>query len=69
MNTAETNKLRVIARKISFLMPHQQVFPESKELIEELRKHVGSGEVTSDYMMGAYHALYFILGDLESKGY
>lgn len=60
------NKVRSVARKIAFLMPHQVVLPDLKEvLIDELKSGIGD----SEYARGAYMALSYLISDLESKGY
>ncbi len=67
-------KLRATAKMMAFLMPHQEVLPDLKEVIQQLRP--ADGEYTSSidhntdvYLMGAYDALSELIDFLKTKGY
>jgi hypothetical protein len=66
-------KVQVVALKISFLMPHQKVLSDLKELATQLYPE-GTDEKVIDrsspeYLLGAYEALTALITDLEKKGY
>jgi hypothetical protein len=60
------DKIRLVVRKMAFLMPHQAVLPDVREALKELESW---DKNNPDYVLGAYHALSFLLDDLEGKGY
>ena len=65
-------KVNVTALKISFLMPHQDVLPDLKELATELYP-IGSdpdkiNRDSPEYLLGAFEALAALIYDLEHKG-
>ena len=65
-------KVRVMARKISFLMPHQIVLTDLKELATQLYPLGADPEKlnfnSEEYMMGAYEALVGLIDFLREKG-
>jgi hypothetical protein len=64
-------KLRVTARRISFLMPHQNVLPDLKELATELCPLDADPEKidrnSEAYLLGAFEALAALISCLEEK--
>lgn len=60
-------KVKILARKISFLMSHQVVLPDLEELIEELKLSSPENVNNSEYLLGAYHAFSFLINDLKDK--
>jgi len=72
MDSDSLQKVKVAARKISFLMPHQRVLSDLKELAAELYPQgVDNSNVNREcpeYLLGAFEALNFLLSDLEGKG-
>lgn len=66
-------KVQVVALKISFLMPHQKVLSDLKELATQLYPEgvdeSGVNRNSSEYLLGAYEALTSLITDLEKKGY
>jgi hypothetical protein len=65
-------KIHVIALKIAFLMPHQHVMTDLKELAAQLKPQDISEDVidhsSPEYLQGAYDALTALITDLERKG-
>ena len=65
-------KVHVIARKISFLMAHQNILPDLKELAAQLSPAqppgVAINRESSEYLLGAYEALTSLIIALEEKG-
>lgn len=62
-------KVRVLARHISMLMEHQEISPDIKDIITELRPEAPSINRNSpEYLLGAYEALIHLIEDLEQKG-
>lgn len=64
--------LRVIAKRISFLMPHQVVLPDLQELAATLDPKELNHESTinrefPEYLLGAYEALAALISYLEEK--
>lgn len=70
---AENLKLvRLISRRMSFLMEHQDVSPDLKEVIQDLSPPGIPGKdvdrESDEYLLGAYEALMSLIMDLEEKG-
>jgi len=66
---SQATKVKTIAFKISFLMPHQQVVPDLAELVAEL---ASEGEVDTnspEYLRGAHDALEILIIGLQKKGF
>lgn len=61
--TDNVKKVRIVARKMSFLMPHQKVLPDLKEVIDPLHS-----DESSQYLSGAYDALNLLIDFLAEKG-
>jgi hypothetical protein len=72
MDADGLTKVKVAVRKISFLMPHQRVLSDLKELAAELcphgADHSNVNRESPEYLLGAYEALNFLISDLEGKG-
>ncbi len=64
MDSDQQKKLRQTCVHIAFLMEHQQILPELKEIVAELNPQDNSNE----YLKGAQDALNYLLGFLEQKG-
>lgn len=65
-------KVRVVTRKISFLMHHQEILPDLKEIATQLyplgEDPEGISRNSSEYLLGAYEALMHLIVCLEQKG-
>lgn len=65
-------KVNITALKIAFLMPHQNVLPDLKELATELCPAVEDVDKINrdspEYLLGAFEALAALIYDLEHKG-
>lgn len=71
METSNRAKVKVLCHKISFLMEHQRILPDLKELVTSV--YATSAEDVEDcnseeYMRGATDALHYLLEFLEQKG-
>lgn len=69
MSYDNRNKIKVAARKISFLMERQRIMPELKEMAaslcpDDLDK---INRESPEYLLGAYEALTHLIEDLEEK--
>jgi hypothetical protein len=67
-NKSTSDKVKLISRKISFLMPHQEVLPDLKELAQELHQELEINKESPEYLMGAHDALMSLITGLEQKG-
>ena len=66
------SKLRSTTKMMSFFMPHQEVLPDLKEIIRELRPINEKNIIdcnTDEYLKGAYDALSELIDFLSSKGH
>ena len=65
-----SDMVRLTARKISFLMPHQYVLPDLKNLATDLcPENIDKiNRDSSEYLLGAYEGLLALLAALEEKG-
>lgn len=61
MDSSDQQKVRMVCARISFLMEHQDILPDLKEMIGELNS-------SDDYVKGAHDALNYLIGFLEQKG-
>lgn len=65
-------KIKITARKISFLMPHQTVLPDLKEICLALyplgENPDAINKDSPEYLMGAYEALKSLIDCLSEKG-
>lgn len=68
----KNRKVRVAIKKITFLMHHQEILPDLKELAEQIRPEgVESDKIDRDsdaYLMGAYEAINYLIDSLKQKG-
>lgn len=55
-------KVRLICNQISFLMEHQEILPDLKELAANLNPE------DNEYLKGAQDALNYLISFLEQKG-
>ena len=62
MESTPQQKVRQICAQISFLMEHQEILPDLKELVAKLPLE------DSEYLKGAQDALNYLIGFLEQKG-
>lgn len=64
--------VRKICASLSFLMEHQQILPDLKEIVSELDVQKTSAEILDpkdiEYLRGAQDALTYLIGFLEQKG-
>jgi hypothetical protein len=63
-----SDKVKLVSHKISFLMPHQDVLPDLKQLAEELYRESEVNRESPEYLMGAHDALMCLINSLEKKG-
>ncbi len=71
MNNKE--KVQYIAKRVSFLMEHQEILPDLKDLAADVYPFDEPGLSPIDkespaYLMGAYDALMALIKALEEKG-
>jgi hypothetical protein len=60
------NLIKKTTLRMSFLMRHQEILPDLKELISDLDPAKCSD--SSDYVQGAHDALLSLISALEQKG-
>ena len=71
MSTANEIKVLLCCRKISFLMEHQYILGDLKELAEQMCPEECGEPIDYDskeYIKGAHDALVYLISYLESKG-
>ncbi len=61
-------KVKIASYRIAFLMEHQHVIPDLKEIISELLVSVDKSNNDCLYLEGAYDALNNLIIALEEKG-
>lgn len=61
MDSSNQQKVRTVCARISFLMEHQDILPDLKEIVGELNS-------SDEYTKGAHDALNYLIGFLEQKG-
>ena len=73
MASENLKQVRLVARKLSFLMEHQDINPDLKLIAQELSppglmpgKDID--RESEEYLLGAYEALIALIMDLEEKG-
>lgn len=68
----DNRKIRVVIKKITFLMHHQEILPDLKELAAQLKPEgVDSDKIDREseaYIMGAYETLNYLIDSLKQKG-
>lgn len=57
-------KVRQVCAQVAFLMEHQDILPDLKEIVASL----DSQNDPDDYLKGAQDALTYLIGFLEQKG-
>jgi hypothetical protein len=62
MNDEIQKKVQLVAKQISFLMHHQEILPDLKELISTI-------PTDTEYGQGAYDGLMTLIDSLDKKGY
>jgi len=62
MESDYQKKVRHTCARVAFLMEHQEILPDLKEIASELSSQ------ESDYLKGAQDALIYLIGFLEAKG-
>jgi hypothetical protein len=66
-----SKKIKIAARKISFLMPHQEVLPDLKIIATQLYPLGADPDKidrnAKEYLMGAYEALVALVDYLTEK--
>ncbi len=55
-------KVELVAKQVSFLMHHQEILPDLKEIISTI-------PTDTEYGQGAQNALLTLISSLEQKGY
>jgi hypothetical protein len=63
MESDSQKKVRHACARIAFLMEHQEILPDLKEIVSEINP-----EGTEEYLKGAQDALAYLIGFLEQKG-
>jgi hypothetical protein len=63
MDSDHQKKVRQVCVQIAFLMEHQEILPDLKEITSKLNV-----EDSNDYLKGAHDALTYLIGFLEQKG-
>ena len=62
MNDEIQKKVQLVAKQISFLMHHQEILPDLKELISTI-------PIDTEYGLGARDGLLALIESLDQKGY
>jgi hypothetical protein len=62
--TNNNDKLKLICHRIAFLMQHQHILPDLKDLANEISKDYPNDE----YLKGATDALLLVINSLEERG-
>jgi len=72
MDVSNSRKVSIVAMKLSFLMEHQEILPDLKEVATELYQSVVDpaqvNKESPEYLLGAYEALAALITALEQKG-
>jgi hypothetical protein len=72
-DTDNLRKIKLLARKVSFLMQHQHILPDLQHMLAEIYPSgVDPSTIdrqTPEYLLGAYEALVNLITDLEEKGH
>ncbi len=62
-------QVKIVAKKISFLMHHQEILPDLKELAQSLLPRTeGIDKNSAEYLQGAHDALVCLVTFLSEKG-
>jgi hypothetical protein len=72
MDSDNQRKVKNVTRKASFLMEHQSILPDLKEVVLALRptgiEINRINRESPEYLLGAFEALMNLIRSLESKG-
>lgn len=72
MDISNSRKVSITAMKLSFLMEHQEILPDLKEItLELLPQDINIVDINRDspeYLVGAYEILVALFTALEQKG-
>jgi hypothetical protein len=72
MPSENLKQVRIVARRMSFLMEHQDINPDLKGIVQDLSPPGIPGRdvdrESDEYLLGAYEALIALIMDLEEKG-
>lgn len=64
MDTSDQIKVKQVCAQLAFLMEHQEILPDLKEIIAEKFSEEGG-----EYLQGAQDALNHLISLLEQKGH
>jgi hypothetical protein len=68
MESDYQKKVRHTCARIAFLMEHQTIVPDLKEMVSEINPEGNSFADSGEYLKGAQDALNYLIGFLEQKG-
>lgn len=73
MDAVSQAKIKQVCMRIAFLMEHQEILPDIKEICDEIaptEEYVQEAKevFTEEYLRGAHDALRYLIGFLEQKG-
>jgi len=68
MESDYQKKVRHVCARIAFLMEHQEILPDLKEIASEINPEGGTFADSGEYLKGAQDALTYLIGFLEQKG-
>jgi hypothetical protein len=68
METDYQKKVKHVCARIAFLMEHQDILPDLKEIAKEINPDGHSFADSGEYLKGAQDALTYLLEFLEQKG-
>lgn len=73
MEISNARKVSITAMQLSFLMEHQEILPDLKEVAQALYPEGTDPDTINrespEYLMGAYEALAALITALEQKGF
>lgn len=68
MESDYQKKIRHICARVAFLMEHQEILPDLKEIVSEINPNGNSFADSGEYLKGAHDALTYLLEFLSQKG-
>jgi len=68
MESDYQKKVRQVCAQVAFLMEHQDILPDLKEIVSGLNPQGNSSADSGEYLKGAQDALTYLIGFLEQKG-
>lgn len=68
MESDYQKKVRHICARIAFLMEHQEILPDLKEIASEINPGGNSSADSGEYLKGAQDALNYLIDFLAQKG-